>query len=183
MLSTTSGTSAKRQFDDINVIREIGQSDEDCLAEIREVLAKHNCLDRFGVTLLHTHFDMDDDEILMETCDPATRTLTITPIKKADMDPDDVIITNWSLNNGESLQGCSKKDHFMDLQGCSKKDHVMELQGCSKKDHVMELQACSKKDHMMDLQACSKKDHRMELQGCSKKDHFVALQACSKKDH
>ncbi len=43
-------------------VEPIGESDAECLEEIRSVLEKHNCLGRFGSTLLHSHFDLQNDE-------------------------------------------------------------------------------------------------------------------------
>lgn len=33
-----------------------------CLAELREVLGKHDRLNRFGITLIHKHFELSEDE-------------------------------------------------------------------------------------------------------------------------
>lgn len=66
---------------DIDEIEPIGAHDTDCLAELRDVLKKHDKLERFGVTLLHTHFEIGDDEIMLETLDVANRVLTTTPVK------------------------------------------------------------------------------------------------------
>jgi hypothetical protein len=173
----------QRPYADINVIEPVSSHDEECIAELRAVLKRHGRLHRFGISLLHTHFDMTDDEILLETCDDERRTLTIRPVKKSELDDADLIFTNWSLGQEDALQACSKKDHVTALQACSKKDHATALQACSKKDHVTALQACSKKDHVTALQACTKKDHVTALQACTKKDHVTALQACTKKDH
>ena len=176
-MADTQTSTSHRHFDDINVVQPISSQDEACMAELRDVLKRHDRMDRFGLCLLHSHFDIGDDEILLETCDDETRTLTIRPVKKSELDHDDLIFTNWSFDQPGEIQACSKKDHMTALQACSKKDHVTALQACSKKDHVTALQACSKKDHVTALQACSKKDHMTALQACSKKDHVTALQA------
>ena len=44
---------------DLDDVGSINDSDVDCLAEVREVLKKHGKRERFGVALLHRHFDMD----------------------------------------------------------------------------------------------------------------------------
>jgi hypothetical protein len=51
---------------DIDEVRRIDDSDSECLEAIRKVLEKHDCLDRFGVTLLHSHFDVAEDEMMLE---------------------------------------------------------------------------------------------------------------------
>jgi hypothetical protein len=71
------------QLDHIADVRPIDHSDADCLEEIRVVLAKHNCLDRFGVTLLHNHFDVADDEMMLETTDLERREHLVRPVKRS----------------------------------------------------------------------------------------------------
>ncbi len=51
------------------------------LAAIRRILQDHNRIDRFGVRLRTNHFTVSSDEILLETCNKADRTLfcNVTP--------------------------------------------------------------------------------------------------------
>jgi hypothetical protein len=115
------------QFDNINLVPTVSSEDADCLDEMRDVLARHNRLNRFGVVLLHSHFPVADDEILLEETDSATRTSTIRPVKRAELDPGDVINTTWSLDGFAALQVCTKKQHMAEymnaLQVCTKKEH------------------------------------------------------------
>lgn len=64
-------------------VRPIDESDTACLEEIRDVLAKHNCLERFGVSLLHSHFDLLDDEVLLETTDMEKREHLVRPVTRS----------------------------------------------------------------------------------------------------
>ena len=57
----------------------LSDADLPVLRDLREVLARHGKLDRFGVTLLHKHFDLGPDEIMIEATDPVTRTTVIKP--------------------------------------------------------------------------------------------------------
>src|SRR4051794_17592187 len=71
------------RFEGVNMqelteIEPLGARDEACLADLYSVLERHGALDRFGLTLLHDHFEVDDAEILIETCDPESRTLSIS---------------------------------------------------------------------------------------------------------
>jgi hypothetical protein len=115
------------EFDNINLVPTVSGEDADCLDEMRDVLARHNRLNRFGIVLLHSHFPVANDEILLEETDTATRTSTIRPVKRAELDPDDVINTTWSLDGFTALQACTKKQHMAEymnaLQACTKKKH------------------------------------------------------------
>jgi hypothetical protein len=68
---------------DIDAVKPIDASDAECLEELRRVLEKHNRLDRFGVALLHRHFDVADDELLLETTDVSRREHWVRPVKKS----------------------------------------------------------------------------------------------------
>jgi hypothetical protein len=118
-------TSPYARFEHIDTISELGPEDQPCLDELREVLARHNRLDRIGICLLHQHFELADDEIMMESCDEANRTLSLRPVKRAELDEQDTIVTNWALGGDTALQTCAKKDHVAPfaLQLCNKKDH------------------------------------------------------------
>ena len=71
---------------DIDDVRKIDDSDAPCLEEIRLVLEKYNCLNRFGVSLLHSHFQVAEDEMLLETTDPAKREHWVRPIKRSELE-------------------------------------------------------------------------------------------------
>lgn len=71
------------KLDYIDDVQPIGDQDAACLLEIRDVLAKHGKLDRFGVSLLHSHFQLDDDEMMLETTDISKREHWVRPVKKA----------------------------------------------------------------------------------------------------
>lgn len=70
----------------IDDVRPIDERDADCLEEIRHVLEKHGSLRRFGVALLHSHFGVADDELLLETTDVEKREHWVRPVKKAFME-------------------------------------------------------------------------------------------------
>ncbi|MEN3158878.1 hypothetical protein ABC502_10890 [Alkalimonas sp. NCh-2] len=61
-------------------VRPIDDSDSACLEEVRQVLLKYNCLERFGISLLHSHFELRDDEILLETTDLEKREHWVRPV-------------------------------------------------------------------------------------------------------
>lgn len=93
---------------DIHEVEPFNEDDVACFEELRAVLMKHGKLTRFGVTLLHDHFPIAEDEILMESCDVATRTLTIQPVAKAEYAKRTTVGTNWRLDANEVRMGCTQ---------------------------------------------------------------------------
>src|SRR6187402_2148813 len=100
---------------DIDSVNEFSDLDTDCLRELRDVLKKYNNLDRFGISLLHTHFDIAEDEFLYETTDVHERTQLIRPVKIKDYEGrDDVsmMTTCLKLVEGQAISalrcGCLK---------------------------------------------------------------------------
>ena len=78
--STVSQASNWNHLSDIHAVEALNDDDRACLAGIREVLERHGRLDRFGVSLLHKHFEMEPDEILVEQVDEVGRKLMIKPV-------------------------------------------------------------------------------------------------------
>lgn len=62
-------------------VQPIGDADAACLDDIRKALQKHGALQRFGVTLLHSHFELAEDETLLETTDLDRREQWVRPVK------------------------------------------------------------------------------------------------------
>ncbi|WP_432145186.1 hypothetical protein [Streptomyces sp. bgisy084] len=62
----------------------LGPQDTEFARDIQAVLEKHGNLDRFGLVLLHDHFSVDGDEVLVETNDPQARTLHVEVEKKGE---------------------------------------------------------------------------------------------------
>ena len=84
-------------LEDIDRIEPIGENDADCLAELYAVLKRHGKHERFGVTLLHKHFAMNDDEVLLEHTDPANRRLVLAPAKLESPEIARSMQTSWAL--------------------------------------------------------------------------------------
>ena len=88
------------EFNDIDDVEPLNEEDADCLKEIRDVLKKHGMDQRFGVALLHKHFDLEDDEIMLETSDHDARKLVLEPTKVSDAGNNNVG-TIFALRDGE----------------------------------------------------------------------------------
>lgn len=116
-------------LNDIDEVEPLNETDYECLRAIRQVLLKHNKIDRFGVSLLHKHFDVQDDEQLVEFCDSANRCLTIKPIKTAETMKS--IGTMWKLTEDENkpifeCQVCSPVNNGHKAAPCANPKHTEE---------------------------------------------------------
>lgn len=86
---------------DLHDCAPLAEDDLKCMEEVRSVLAKHNKLGRFALHLIHKHFDLDDDEILVEYSDPTIRE-QFFKVEKANSEAvARAIPTTWTL---EALQ-------------------------------------------------------------------------------
>ncbi|MBE7498314.1 MAG: hypothetical protein HS117_25535 [Verrucomicrobiaceae bacterium] len=86
-----------RNLPDIHDLEPFCENDMACLDELRDVLAKHKATNRFGLHLLHSHFDLEPDEVLVEDTDVGTRVQTIKPIKRSEI-PVDAKYTSWRFD-------------------------------------------------------------------------------------
>jgi hypothetical protein len=82
----------------INDVVPLSDEDQACLREVREVLEKHHRQSRFGIALLHKHFNLDADELLVEHCDAAQRVLTTRPRKQSELGDTPLIRTIFAFD-------------------------------------------------------------------------------------
>jgi hypothetical protein len=94
----------KTYLPDIDQVSPISEQDENCFEEIRQVLVKHGALNRFGISLLHQHFPMSDDEVLVERIDVENRVLITRPEKRSASDL--ATETSWSLGPTRAARRC-----------------------------------------------------------------------------
>lgn len=81
------------------------------LEDISTVLRKHKMLDRIGLCLLHKHYDLSADEILVETTDVQGRVSTTRPVGASSTPNHDLLETMWKLDDGgkaKALQYCGR---------------------------------------------------------------------------
>lgn len=97
---------AYKDLADIDAVPAVNDDDMACLSDIRDVLLKHGKIDRFGVNLLHSHFPIADNEVLVESCDDQARTLTMHVKSKDVLASPDLKATSWRLSDGETMLGC-----------------------------------------------------------------------------
>ena len=79
------------------------ERDQPLFDEIKAVLSKHGALHRFGVTLLHKHFEVYEGEKLVESCNPETRTLTLRPVPAELRSNQSYVETNWRFDTNSTI--------------------------------------------------------------------------------
>ena len=107
-----------RKLPNIKEVTPLNERDMPVMKEIHDVLKKHNALQRFGVTLLHEHFDMSEDEVMMEVTNIATREQKLYVAKRTDPDVMNSIEASWRLDTGLPVSACR-----CDPRGNSSHDH------------------------------------------------------------
>lgn len=115
-----------RRLPDLHDVEPMGPDDASCLQELRDVLIRNGAVDRFGITLLHDHFELQPDELLVETCEPEIRVLTITPERpEGRAAAERVIETSWRFSeSGDVLAGLvCRVGCFVDLKDNHRRTH------------------------------------------------------------
>jgi len=103
---------------DIDDLEPIGDADISALNAIREILQTRGLAQRFGVLLLHKHFDVEDDEQLVEVIDKENRTLTTSPRPTSSEQAGDATPTSFRFVDTaipvEALQYCYREPGWPD---------------------------------------------------------------------
>ncbi len=74
------------------------------------MLQKHRALSRFGVSLLHSHFDLAEDQMMMETTDLDEREHLVRPVKRSWLDAEGV--------TAQTTVVCFDEDGYSQNCGC-----------------------------------------------------------------
>lgn len=86
------------------------EKDAKLFREMYKLLKVHDAVGRFGITLLHDHFEVNDGEVLVETHNEQSRTLAIKPYRSQELKESyELQPTNWRFDeNGEvvAMQFC-----------------------------------------------------------------------------
>jgi hypothetical protein len=91
----------------IEDVPQITDADYNVLREVRSVLERHNAIGRFGINLLHRHFELNPDEILVEYTDEKNRTLTSRVELIGDSEVGEGRIeTNWVFERERASVAC-----------------------------------------------------------------------------
>ena len=105
----------------IDDVQPLSYKDEACIREMRAVLEKYDALNRFGVTLLHDHFPVAENELLVEYADTSKRVLVTRVFPKDQVAQREVIETAWRLGARDADRVCEKTCSWNADQGKHKK--------------------------------------------------------------
>lgn len=92
---------------DFGETRPLSDDDEEVLSGIAERLQSHGKIGRFGVQLIRNPLGLTEQELLVETCDLAHRTLYCDISERDAMSTDDSIETSWRWRVVEGEAGPS----------------------------------------------------------------------------
>lgn len=110
---------------DIDDVRPLNDMDYEVLKELGDVLRRHKYTERFGVCLLHKHFDLAVDEELIEETDCDAR-VSVTRVQKLAAQDGNSIETMWRYTDGiQSITTCKKRCFY---NYGHKKEHSKEAQ-------------------------------------------------------
>ncbi|MGW8552629.1 hypothetical protein [Streptomyces tubercidicus] len=112
---TSSASHSLPRFEDAEPL---GPQDAEFAKDIKAVLEKHGNLDRFGLVLLHDHFAVDRDEVLVETNDVQARTLHVEVEKKAETKHAQPSQWRFVADSGEKPTGQSDSVPYEVLMLC-----------------------------------------------------------------
>jgi hypothetical protein len=89
-------------------------SDDACFREIAEVLMRHGLEKRYGLTLLHKHFDLGPGEIMVEHTDVDQRTLISRPVREVDVPAKNLVEVTWEMSADALCGACMQRCEFTD---------------------------------------------------------------------
>lgn len=90
-------------------LREVAPLDDEdlaCMSEVREVLARRGRLGRFALHLVHKHFDLAADEVLVEYSDAGRREQWLRVEPRDAEALRDAIATTWVFEGDKPYVAC-----------------------------------------------------------------------------
>ena len=84
------------ELSNIESVEPLNDKDACVLEELRDVLVRRGYSNRFGICLLHKHFDLNDDEYILESTDEENRTQNLVVVQGGNPD-ENAIQTMWKF--------------------------------------------------------------------------------------
>jgi len=98
----------------ISSARPLGPGHSDLVVESRDVLDRHGAFYRFDISLLHTHFPLRPDEVILEDTDVNSRIQTMQPVSISELDNVPLTETSRTLETGQPMMRCTCLTSGMD---------------------------------------------------------------------
>jgi hypothetical protein len=98
-------------------------SEASLFCEISELLKRYGLEKKYGLALLHKHFDLADDEVLVEYADVENRTLIIRPAPRSEASARNAVETVWSLESGNATTSCALFCYYFPSTGKHEQKH------------------------------------------------------------
>jgi len=121
MLATHLSAKPHNPMPDVNEVEGLTENDHKLFSELRELLERHGALKKFGVFLLHQHFEIAEDEVLLERTDVSNRRQRIEPVKIGSLAGMQAIETSWRFDDDGPVMYCRcyliaehRHEHFDD---------------------------------------------------------------------
>ncbi len=109
---------------EVDEVKRLDDHDYLVLDEVRQVLAKHRSTERFGICLLHRHFDVAPGEIAVEHTDVENR---ISTVRVEPHGPEgDYLQTMWKFGPNEESIPVTACVRRCNSAGGHKNEHVRE---------------------------------------------------------
>lgn len=109
---------------DIDEVQPLNDDDHEVLNEVRDILRKHGVTDRFGVCLLHRHFNLNDNEVVIESTDVLARVSTLAVTPRDTIRGRTIQTMWWFSQNGSTLAGTECRQMCQYDNGGHKNVHV-----------------------------------------------------------
>jgi len=78
------------------------ESDKPLFRDIRDSLLAYDALDKFGLFLVHKHFEIAEDEEMVEFVDFEKATIVVRPAHRSGLEMSEMVPTNWIFEPGVS---------------------------------------------------------------------------------
>jgi hypothetical protein len=109
------------------------EQDRPMFTRIRDCLVRYNAYEIFGLYLVHKHFDIADDEEMVEHVDFDLSIVEIYPVKRDHLDMSAMVPTNWFFVEGRGSRPVvhiAQWGHLNDLQGTETKPLSDKYEAC-----------------------------------------------------
>jgi len=79
-----------------------------CMGPINTILEAHGLDGKIGLEILHSHFPVDTDELMYESVDEDSRTVSFSPVKAASVTDSESFVSVWNPTTGQPMKRCPR---------------------------------------------------------------------------